>query len=169
MGRITESDVMMASSANALILGFDVQISPNAKRMAGEEGVEVKVYKVIYELIDDVLNRLNQMIEPETKREKAGKLKVKALFFTEKGKMIVGGDVISGSIIKDSPVKVYRGEKEIGEGVLKNLQTGKVDVDKVGQGKEAGITYEGPVKIKEDDEIEVWKEEKIKKSISLKK
>lgn len=164
VGKITESDIIRAVSSNATILGFNVEISPVAKRLAEDEKVNYKTYKVIYELIDEVKKMLNKMIEPEIKRIKLGKLEVLAVFRTEKKRVVLGGKVTSGKLEKDVLCDVIRNEKKIGQGKLVNLQINKVNVQEVKQGKECGIEFEGEVKIKEGDVIEAWREEKVKGS-----
>ena len=165
VGKITESDVMRASSTNATILGFHVDISPVAKRLAEDEKVKYKIYEVIYELTDHVKKMLEEIIEPEIKKTRLGKLEVLAIFRTEKKRVILGGKVTSGKLKKDVQIDVIRKDKKIGQGKLVNLQINKINMQEVEQGKECGIEFEGEVKIKEGDLLEVWKEEKIKKSL----
>lgn len=164
-GKITESDVMMASSASALIAGFNSQPTTVAKRMAEDLKVEIKTYSVIYDLIDEIKAKLEEMIEPEVKTKELGTLEVIKLFRTEKGKMIVGGRVANKHLENNSQARIIRDDKEIGQGKIISLQSGKVDVSEVQQGNECGIVFEGQVKIKEGDLIETWKEETIKKTL----
>lgn len=165
VGKITESDVMMAASANAIILGFNAEITPVAKRLAEDRKVEYRNYNIIYRLLDDVKAKLEAMIEPKKISVRLGKLQVLAIFRKEKGKMIVGGKVISGKIIPNANFKIIRAKEIVGEGKILNLQVNKVNVDKVEQGKECGLLVLCQVKIKEGDILEVWKEEIIKKKI----
>jgi translation initiation factor IF-2 len=164
-GKITESDVMMASSASAFIAGFNAQPTTVAKRMAEDLKVEIKTYSVIYDLIDEIKSKLEEMIEPEIKTKELGTLEVLQLFRTEKGKMIVGGRVTSKHLENNSQARIIRDDKEIGQGKIISLQAGKVDVPEVQQSNECGIVFEGQIKIKEGDQIETWKEETIKKTL----
>ena len=161
VGKITESDVMQAVSSNAMILGFNVEINPVAKRLAQDEKVNYKIYKVIYELIEDIKKILGQMVELEIKIVKLGKIKILAVFRTEAKRVVVGGKVISGKLEKNTKVNVFRAEEKIGQGKLINLQINKVNVSTVEAGKECGLEFEGGIKIKEGDVLEAWQEEKI--------
>jgi translation initiation factor IF-2 len=165
VGNITESDVRLAQNSASIVYGFNVEATPVAKRMAENSGVEIKNYKIIYELVEDIKNRLIDMMEPEIVRNDFGKMKVLAIFKNGKKDMIVGGKVISGHIAKGSQIEVFRGENSIGKGRLVNLQQNKIDVDEVSEGKECGITFDGETKIKEADVLLSYKEEIKKKTL----
>lgn len=165
VGRITESDVMRAISSNAMILGFNTDISPVAKRLAEDKKVQYKIYKIIYELTDDVKKMLEGMMVPEVEKIKLGKLEVLAVFRTERKRVILGGKVTFGKLEKGLLCDLIRDEKKIGQGKIVNLQINKVNVQEVEQGKECGLEFEGEIKIKEGDIIEAWKEEKTLKSL----
>ncbi len=164
-GKITESDVMMAASASALIAGFNSEPTTVAKRMAEDQKVEIKNYNVIYDLINDIKSKLEAMIEPEIKIKDLGTLEVLKVFRTEKGKMIIGGRVASKHLENNSHARILREDKEIGQGQIISLQEGKVDVSEVSQGNECGMVFSGQAKIKPGDKLETWKEEVIKKSL----
>lgn len=152
VGNITESDVKLAESSNALVFGFNVSASPVAKRMAENSSVQIEVFTVIYKLVEDIKERLMDLLPEEIERIDLGELKILGIFRTEKNKMIIGGEVIKGFVIdKDVKIEVFRGENEIGKGELLNLQHNKVDIDKVKQGKECGITVSSETKMKIND------------------
>lgn len=159
IGNATESDVRLAQASKAILLGFNVEITPVAKRMAEASHVEVKNYKIIYELIEEIKKRLSAMLPPLSERTDFGKLKVLAIFKNGKKDMIVGGKVISGKMINSSQVEVLRGENIIGKGQLSNLQQNKVDTNEVEENQECGITFSGETKIKEGDILVSYKEE----------
>ncbi|NQU99655.1 MAG: translation initiation factor IF-2, partial [Parcubacteria group bacterium] len=163
VGKISESDVMMASSSNSHILGFNTTITSVANRMAEDRKVDVKTYKVIYEMLDELKEKLKGMVEIELELAKIGKLDVLAVFRTEKDKNIVGGKVASGIMKKGVVIKIVREDKVIGEGKLSNLQSGKKDVAKVESGSECGITFGGHTNIKEGDVLEAYEEREVKK------
>jgi len=165
IGNITESDVRLAQNTGAAVFGFSVEITPVAKRMAEAGKVEIKIYKIIYELVSDIKNRLVEMLPPEIERLDFGKLKVLAIFKTGKKDMIVGGKVISGKVVQGSLVEVLRNSQVIGKGNLANLQQNKVDTDEVKEGNECGITFLGETKIKEGDTLAFYKEEVKKKTL----
>lgn len=164
VGNITESDVRLAGSSKAVIYGFNVEITPVAKRMAETATVEIKNYKIIYELIQDIKDKLVAMLPPIIERVDFGKLKVLAIFKTGKGDMIVGGRIISGKMVNGSLIEITRNDNVIGKGKLNNLQENKINVDEVISGKECGITFIGEAKIKEGDILISYKEE-IKKPV----
>lgn len=165
VGNITESDVRLAQNSSAIVYGFNVEATPVAKRMAESSKVEIKNYKIIYELVEDIKNKLIDMMEPEIVRIDFGKMKVMAIFKTGKKDMIVGGKVSSGHIAKGSQIEVLRNENIIGKGKLLNLQQNKIDVDEVEEGKECGVTFDGETKIKEGDLLLSYKEEVKKKTL----
>lgn len=165
VGNITESDVRLAGSSGAIIYGFSVETTPVAKRMAETAKVEIKNYKIIYELVEDIKSKLVAMLPPIIERVDFGKLKVLALFKTGKGDMIVGGKITHGKMVNNSLIEVMRNDGVIGKGKLNNLQENKVNVDEVTSGKECGITFLGDTKIKEGDMLLSYKEEVKKKTL----
>jgi translation initiation factor IF-2 len=165
VGNITESDVRLAGSAKAIVYGFNVEATSVAKRMAENAKVEIKNYKIIYELVEDIKNKLIAMLPLLVEKTDFGKLKVLAIFKTGRGDMIVGGKIISGKIVNGSLIEVFRNENSIGKGKLSNLQENKINVDEVTNGKECGITFLGDTKIKTDDILLSYKEEVKKKTL----
>lgn len=165
VGNITESDVRLAGSSDAVIFGFNVEATPVAKRMADGMKVEIKSYKIIYELVEDIKKRLIALLPKEFERTDLGKMKVLAIFRTERGQMIVGGKVTGGKIVNESLIEVMRNDASIGKGLLKNLQQNKINVNEVASNNECGITFKGDVKIKEGDVLVSYKEEEKKKTL----
>lgn len=165
VGNTTESEVRLAQASGAIIYGFNVETTPVARRLAESNKVEIKNYKIIYELVTDIKNRLIAMLPPEIERTDLGKMKVLAIFKTGKKDMIVGGKVTSGKIVNGTLIEVVRNDEVIGKGKLSNLQQNKVNVDEVASGNECGITFEGETKIKEGDILVSYKEEVKKKSL----
>ena len=169
VGNITETDIKMARSSGAKIIGFNVGIDLLVKRFAEKEAVDIKMYKVIYELINDIKEDLSNALEPEIVRTDLGILKVIAIFKSGKKsakivEMIVGAKVENGKIEKTSLLEILRDGEKIGQGRIKELQYNKKLVKEVKSGNNAGITYEGDVIIEEGDVIKVYKEEeKIRK------
>ncbi|MFA5926218.1 MAG: translation initiation factor IF-2 [Parcubacteria group bacterium] len=163
VGDITESDVKLGQTAGTVIFGFNSQPTTVAKRLAEMNNVEIKSYKIIYELVEDIKKRLEDMLGEETVRTDLGKLKVLAIFMTGKKDMIVGGKVISGKMVNGENIEVLREEKNLGRGKLSNLQQNKINVDEVKEGNECGITFIGETKIKEGDTLVCFHEEVVKK------
>jgi translation initiation factor IF-2 len=165
VGDITESDVKLGQTSGSVIFGFNSQSTTVAKRLALMNNVEIKTYKVIYELVEEIKKRLGDMLGEETVRTDLGKLKVLAIFKTGKSDMIVGGKVISGKIVNGGYIEIMREEKSLGRGKLSNLQQNKINVDEVKEGDECGITFDGEIKIKEGDILLCFHEEIIKKTL----
>jgi len=165
VGDITESDVKLAQTSGAVIFGFNIQPTTVAKRLAEMNKVEIKSYKVIYELVEDIKKRLEAMLGEDVVRTDLGKLKVLAVFMTGKKDMIVGGEVVSGKMKNGELLEAVRADIVLGRGKLINLQQNKVDVDEVTQGKECGITFDGETKIKEGDILLCFHEEIVKKTL----
>lgn len=165
VGSITESDVRLAQSSGAVVFGFNSVATPVAKRMAEAGKVEIKNYKIIYELVEDIKNRLIEMLPMEVERVDFGKMKVLAIFKTGKKDMIVGGRVMNGKIVNGSLIEAVRNDAIIGKGKLFNLQQNKINVDEVVENNECGITFEGETKIKEGDTLVSYKEETKKKTL----
>ncbi|MCA9365257.1 MAG: translation initiation factor IF-2 [Candidatus Moranbacteria bacterium] len=165
VGNITESDVRIAQSADALVLGFNVPATPVAGRLAEEHGVTIETYKVIYELVDRVQKKLLDLLPTTFARTDIGSLEVLAVFLTEKKRMIVGGRVIDGVAKPKVKIDVYRGENMIGTGEISNLQSNKVNVDEVKKNQECGVTFDGETKIKVGDTLKFYTEEEEKKEL----
>jgi len=165
VGDITESDVKLGQTSGAVVFGFNIHPTTVAKRLAEMSKVEIKSYKIIYELVEDIKKRLEAMLGEEIVRTDLGKLKVLAIFMTGKKDMIVGGNVSSGKMKNGEFVEVIREEKVLGRGKLNNLQQNKINVDEVTQGHECGITFDGETKIKEGDTLICFHEEVVKKTL----
>ncbi len=159
VGEINESDIKLAKSARAAILGFRVKTGLTAKKLAERDGIKIANFEIIYDLVEKTRKIMEKTMEPETVREDLGKLKVLAVFLTEKNRQIIGGKVAEGEIKKGVRVEVFREEEFLGRGKLINLQRNKKDIDKVGKGEECGTLYEGDVKIEEGDFLILYTEE----------
>lgn len=165
VGSITESDVKLAETAGAIILGFNVTPTPVAKRMAEMSQVSIESFNIIYKLVEAVKDKLSAMLPPEIIRTDLGRLSVLAIFKTGKRDMIVGGRVTSGKMIRNAQIEVKRDDEVIGKGKLANLQHNKNNTDEVGQGNECGVTFEGSVKIQVGDTLICFKEEEKKRTL----
>ena len=165
LGNITDGDIKKAEAAKAQIIGFNIKIPTIIEELAREKNINVKIYHIIYDLINDVKEQMQKILEPAIKRVELGKLNVSTVFRTEKNGQIVGGKVIAGKIEADSLIEVMY-EQEVREnGKLIKLQSGKQDVNLVEVGQECGIQYEGKPIIQKGDILHFYKEEKIVKKI----
>ena len=162
VGEINDSDVKLAKGAKAKIIGFRVKTNPIAKKLALRENITLIDFDVIYELAQAVRNLLGKMIKPEIVRNDLGKLKVLAIFRTEKNRQIVGGKVIEGKIKKGAMLEVYRNEEKVGKGKIVSLQQDKKEIEEAVKRSECGLLYEGDIKIEEDDVLGAYIEEKRK-------
>jgi translation initiation factor IF-2 len=165
VGSITESDVKLAETAGAIILGFNVTPTPVAKRMAEMSQVSIESFNIIYKLVEAVKDKLSAMLPPEIIRTDLGRLSVLAIFKTGKRDMIVGGRVTSGKMIRNAQIEVKRDDEILGKGKLANLQHNKNNTDEVGQGNECGVTFDGSVKIQVGDTLICFKEEEKKRTL----
>jgi translation initiation factor IF-2 len=159
IGDITENDVVLASAGEnkALIIGFNVKETPDAKRKAKQEGIEVKLYNIIYELIDDVKDKLSDMLSPEIVETYTGKAEVRAIFPTKTGEKVAGCMVMDGAVHSDDFAKIIRDSEIIYEGAISSLKRFKDDVKEVTKGNDCGIMIEGFNDFKEYDVIETFK------------
>ena len=165
LGNITEGDITQAEASQAQTIGFNVKIPPVVEDLARDKNVTVKLYNIIYELINDIKKQIQELIEPEIKRVDSGKVKVLAIFRTESDSQIIGGKVIKGTAEQNSLIEVMRDKQIIETGRLIKLQSGKQDVNIVEEGQECGIKYEGKPVIKEGDVLQFYKKEKVIKKI----
>ena len=156
VGAITESDVSLAAASDAIIIGFDVRPDAMAKSIAEHEGVEIKLYKVIYQAIDDVEYALKGMLAPVYEEKITGHVQVRQLFKASRVGNIAGSMVTDGVIQKDSKVRVKRGGEVVFEGELSSLKRFKDDVKEVREGYECGLVIDGFDEIQVDDEVEAY-------------
>lgn len=165
VGNVTESDVKIAASAKAEILGFNVITTSVAKRLAEGSNVNIKTYNIIYELVEETKKMMAELLPPEIVRTDFGKMSIIAVFKTGKRDMIVGGRVIEGKIMKKCDAEVKRGGEIIGRGKITNLQQNREATEEVGSGNECGITFEGSTRIKENDIVICFKEEEKRRTL----
>ncbi|OGF46722.1 translation initiation factor IF-2, partial [Candidatus Falkowbacteria bacterium RIFOXYD2_FULL_35_9] len=165
LGNITESDVMSADATGAMLVGFSVVPSSSAASLAQEKGVEIKKYKIIYELIDAVREKANEMIKAEVIREDLGQAEVIKIFKKQEKSMIVGCRVKSGSIEKGAVAVILRHEEFISKGKIVELQIGKEVVSNVVKGQEFGMQFDGQPLVEVGDILDVYFEKEIKKRI----
>lgn len=160
VGAITESGVMLASAANALIIGFNVRPDANARKAAETEKVDVRTYRVIYDALNDVEAAIKGMLAPKFKEVIQGRVEIRQLITISKLK-IAGCYVVEGKVTNSSKVRVVRDGIVVHEGVIESLRRFKDDVKEVAQGFECGITLEKFSDLKEGDIFEVYDMEEI--------
>ena len=165
VGGINENDVALASSNEALIIGFNVRADSKAKKLVESHEIPLKYFSIIYDLIDNVKYDLSGELEPEIKEEIIGVATVKDVFRSSKLGAIAGSIVSEGTIQKDQPIRVLRDNTVIYEGELESLRRFKEDVKEVKSGTECGIGVKDYNDIKAGDQIEVYKRTEIKRSV----
>ncbi|MGB1893241.1 MAG: translation initiation factor IF-2 [Candidatus Latescibacterota bacterium] len=154
VGAISESDVLLASASNAIILGFHVQIDPTAREVAQQEGVEVRSYKVIYEVVEEVRAALSGLLAPSYEEQVVGSAEVRQVFSSSRAGTIAGCMVQNGQIVRNNQVRVVRSGEPVFTGSIASLRRFKDDVREVNDGFECGIGIEGFNDIEEGDIIE---------------
>ncbi len=165
VGAISESDVLLAEASDAVIIGFQVRPSVEARKSADREGIEIRLYSVIYDCINDVKDGIEGMLEPEKKEEVISTAEVKQTFRISKIGTIAGCIVRDGKMVQKSKVRLIRDGIVIYTGELGSLQIGKDSVKEVLAGKECGMSIAGYNDIKEGDMIEAFQIVEIKRTL----
>ncbi|WP_096199401.1 translation initiation factor IF-2 [Bacillus sp. FJAT-45350] len=163
VGAIAESDIILASASNAIVIGFNVRPDVNAKRTAEQEKVDVRLHRVIYNAIDEIEAAMNGMLDPEFEEKVIGQLEVRTTFKVSKVGTIAGSYVTEGKVTRDSTVRLIRDGIVIYEGAIDALKRFKDDAKEVAAGYECGVTLEKFNDIKEGDIIEAYVMEEIKR------
>ncbi len=165
VGAINESDVMLAAASTAIVLGFNVRPVAKARDLAEKEQIDVRLYNVIYQAIDDVKKGMEGLLQPVLKEVLIGQAQVLALFSLPKGGTVAGCRVTNGKITRNSIVRVVRDNKEMFKGNIASLRRIKEDVREVLSGYECGIRLENYNDIRENDVIEAYTIEKMAMSL----
>ncbi|MBM6618402.1 translation initiation factor IF-2 [Bacillus suaedaesalsae] len=163
VGAITESDIILASASNAIVIGFNVRPDVNAKRTAEQEDVDIRLHRIIYNAIEEIESAMKGMLDPEYEEKVIGQAEVRTTFKVSKVGTIAGCMVTDGKISRDSGVRLIREGIVIFEGQLDTLKRFKDDVKEVAQGYECGITIEKYNDIKEGDIIEAYVMQEIER------
>ena len=165
VGGISESDVLLAEASDAVIVGFQVRPTPEARKAADREGIEIRLYSVIYDCINEVKDGIEGMLEPEKKEEVIATAEIKQTFRISKVGTIAGCIMRDGKMVQKSKVRLIRDGIVIYTGELGSLQIGKDAVKEVGAGKECGMSIAGYNDIKEGDIIEAFQIVEIKRTL----
>ena len=163
-GAITESDVILASASHAILFGFNVRPDAVVRKKAEEEKVEIRLYRIIYALVEDMEKAMKGMLKPEFKEVVTGQAEVRQLFKVSKVGTIAGAYVTSGSIKADSGIRLIRDGIVVYEGKLASLKRYQSDVKEVTNGYECGLMIEGYNDLKEQDIVEGYIMEEIKRN-----
>jgi len=161
VGAVNESDVMLATAANALIIAFNVRPDANARKLADTESIDIRTYRVIYEAINDVEAAMTGMLAPQYKEVIQGKVEIRQVMNFSKA-LVAGSYVLEGKVTNNSSIRIIRDDIVVYEGVIESLRRFKDDVKEVAAGYECGITIDKYRDIKEGDIIEAYTMEQIK-------
>ena len=160
VGAVTESDVMLASAANALIIAFNVRPDANARKLADTEKIDIHTYRVIYEAIDDIQAAMKGMLAPKYKEVIQGKVEIRQVMKFSKA-LVAGSYVLEGKVCNNSKIRIIRDNIVLYEGQIESLRRFKDDVKEVATGYECGITIDNYRDFKEGDILEVYDMEEI--------
>ncbi|MGD9047628.1 MAG: translation initiation factor IF-2 [Anaerolineae bacterium] len=161
IGRISESDIMLASASEAIVIGFHVDVDEAARRVAEIEGVDIRLYNIIYKLIEDVDKALKGMLEPVYEQVVIGHAEVRAVFRIRRRGNIAGCYITDGEVTRNAWVRVYRDDEELFDGQLDSLKRFQEDVLEVRAGFECGVGIAGFDNLKEGDALEFYREERV--------
>lgn len=167
VGVITESDVHLAHTSGSVIYGFHVDAPANIRRQASRDKVDIRLYSIIYELIDDVKQELTKRLLPEVIENDKGRLVVKAVFKTTKTEVICGGEVTKGTLVVPAFARVTRGDEVLGEVEVTNLKRGPQDTKEVPEGEMCGVNLrtEAKLDLQEGDRLEVFTRETVARTL----
>ncbi len=167
VGDVTDSDLLLASAARADIYAFNVRIPVAMVRRAEGDGIRLKSFNVIYQLVDDIEAQLNSLLEPERVETPLGKMRILKIFFRGKGECVAGGDVTQGLIRPETHARVYRNENLLGEGEISEVHLGPEKVKEAQQGRQCGVRFLGNLRIVEGDILDVSKVEFRERKVTV--
>ena len=165
VGAITESDVLLASASDAIIIGFNVRPTGNSRDLAEKEAIDVRSYSIIYDAINDVKDAMEGMLSPELKEEITGTAEIRETYKISKVGTIAGCMVLTGKIFRNSKVRVIREGVVIYTGALASLKRFKDDAKEVAKGYDCGLQIKNFNDIKEGDQLESFQEVAVKKTL----
>lgn len=167
VGSITENDLHLAGTSNTIIYGFNVTAPTNIKRLAGRDKISIRLYNIIYELIDDVKEGLSRLLAPEIVETDLGRLVVKAVFKTTKTEVICGGEVTKGKLVVPALAKVIRDGKQLAEVEVTNLKRGPQDAKEVVEGEMCGLSFKttSRLELQEGDRLEFFTRKTIARTL----
>ena len=167
VGNISENDVRMAHSSKAIVYGFNVQLPPAVKRDAARDKVPVRIFRVIYELLDDAKQTLEDLLAPEVVETEIGKLIIKGVFKISKDEVVCGGEVTKGKVEPKLLVRVKRGDEQIAEAEVAGVQRNREEAKEVFEGDMCGLQLrtKGKLAMEEGDRLEFFKRELVKRTL----
>lgn len=167
IGPISENDLHLAHSSGAIVYGFNVSLPTSSKQQASRDKIKVRLYKVIYQLIDDVKEELSELLSPEIVETELGRLIVKGIFKTTKNDVICGGEVTKGKLTVPSLARVFRGDEQLAEVKVTGLKRGPAEAKEIVEGEMCGMSLETEKRLElaEGDRIEVFTREAVQRQL----
>jgi translation initiation factor IF-2 len=167
VGPVSENDLHLAHSSHAIVYGFNVSLPSSGRQQAGRDKVSVRLYKVIYELIDDVKQELSKLLRPEIVEAELGRLIVKGIFKTTKTEIICGGEVTKGKLTIPALARVIRGDKQLAEVTVTGLKRGPADAKEIFEGEMCGMSLATTKRLEllEGDKIELFTRETVQRQL----
>jgi translation initiation factor IF-2 len=168
VGSVSESDVRLAESSNAIIYGFNIDLPPAVKRLAMRDKVQVRLYRVIYELLDDARQSMEQLLAPEVVETEIGTLAIKGVFRTTRDEVICGGEVTKGKAVANVLARIMRGSEKIAEVEVMSVQRQQQEAKEVFEGEMCGLSLKTNKKlvVEEGDKIEFFTRELVKRTLN---
>jgi len=164
VGAITESDIMLANASDAIVIGFNVRPEPNSRKLAEKENIDIRLYTIIYEAIEDVKSAMTGLLDPEYKEESLGRIEVRKVFKASGIGNIAGSYVLEGIVTNDSNIRVVRDGIVIQEDEIESLKRFKEDAKEVKKGFECGILLKSFRDVKEGDILEAYKYKEVSRT-----
>jgi translation initiation factor IF-2 len=167
IGNISENDIRLASDENTIVYGFNVDLPPAVKRLAMRDKVQVRLYKVIYELLDDARTSMESLLAPEVVETEVGKLTIKGIFRTLKDEVIAGGEVTAGKVTANVLARVKHGDEQIAEVEVSKVQRQQQEAKEVFEGEMCGLSLKTDKKLllEEGDKLEFFTRELVKRTL----
>jgi translation initiation factor IF-2 len=166
VGEISESDVMLAAASDAVVIGFHVGVDPQVQVEAIKEGVDIRIFQIIYELVNAIKAALEGLLEPKIEEAFLGRAEVRRLFQISKVGIVAGCVVTKGTIRRDALLRVVRGKDRLLETKIASLKRVKDDVREVQEGVECGIALEGNLDLQAGDLLEAWEQRKVARKLA---
>jgi translation initiation factor IF-2 len=167
LGNVTDTDLKAATNASRVVYAFNVVPDPQIAEMARDEKVDIRKYKIIYELQDDIVVELNKLLKPVVSYVQIGTFETVAIFRTEAGRMVIGGKVKDGKVVTGKKARVWRGEESQGDVEIETVQIGKQKLNEAAQGTECGLSVKGKVKIQVGDRLDIFHEEVSERKLEI--
>ncbi len=167
VGNVNDNDVHLAHTTNAVVYGFNVTVPSNIKQIASRDRVSVRLYSIIYELIDDAKEEMSKLLAPEVVETELGTLVVRGIFKTTKTEVICGGEVTKGKLVTPALARIMRGKEQLAEVEITNLKRGPQDAKEVFEGEMCGLSFKSTsrVDIQEGDRIQAFTRETVARTL----